>query len=43
MKKLIGIFVFLMILYVSILAGTPRDWDVWASNHHNLAQRIGHQ
>jgi ribose transport system permease protein len=41
MKKLLGIFIFLLILYVSILIGTPRDREVWASNHHNLGQRIG--
>jgi ribose transport system permease protein len=41
MKKLLGIFIFLVILYVSILIGTPRDYDILASNHHNLGQRIG--
>src|ERR1700683_248118 len=39
MKKLLGIFTFLMILYVFILIATDRDR--WASNHYNLAQRIG--
>jgi ribose transport system permease protein len=39
MKKLLGIFVFLLILYVSILFAT--DPDSWASNHRNLGQRIG--
>lgn len=39
MKKLLGIFVFLLILYVSILFAT--EPDTWASNHRNLGQRIG--
>lgn len=39
MKKLLGIFVFLLILYVSILFAT--DPESWASNHRNLGQRIG--
>ena len=39
MKKLLGIFVFLVILYVSILFAT--DPESWASNHRNLGQRIG--
>jgi ribose transport system permease protein len=39
MKKLLGIFVFLMILYVSILFAT--EPESWASNHRNLGQRIG--
>lgn len=39
MKKLLGIFIFLLILYASILFAT--DPDTWASNHRNLGQRIG--
>ena len=39
MKKLLGIFVFLMILYGSILIAT--EPETWASNHRNLGQRIG--
>jgi ribose transport system permease protein len=39
MKKLAGIFVFLMILYGSILIAT--EPETWASNHRNLGQRIG--
>jgi ribose transport system permease protein len=39
MKKLLGIFVFLVLLYVAILIAT--DPDTWASNHRNLGQRIG--
>ena len=39
MKKLLGIFTFLMILYVCILIAT--DPDRWGSNHYNLGQRIG--
>src|ERR1019366_3547680 len=39
MKKLLGIFTFLLILYVFILIAT--NPDRWASNHYNLGQRIG--
>lgn len=39
MKKLLGIFVFLLILYAFILIAT--DPQVWASNQRNLSQRIG--
>jgi len=39
MKKLLGIFVFLVILYGSILIAT--EPETWASNHRNLGQRIG--
>ena len=41
MKKLLGVFLFLVLLYVSILIGLPTDRQVWASNHHFLGQRIG--
>jgi ribose transport system permease protein len=39
MKKLVGIFTFLFILYVFILIAT--DPEYWGENHFNLAQRIG--
>jgi len=39
MKKLIGIFTFLLILYAFILIAT--DPERWGSNHFNLGQRIG--
>jgi ribose transport system permease protein len=39
MKKLLGIIIFLMILYVFILIAT--DPERWGSNHYNLGQRIG--
>jgi ribose transport system permease protein len=39
MKKLIGIFTFLLVLYVFILIAT--DPARWGSNHFNLGQRIG--
>jgi ribose transport system permease protein len=39
MKKLLGIFLFLCLLYVSILLST--DPEYWGSNHFNLGQRIG--
>ena len=39
MKKLLGIFLFLVLLYVSILIST--DPEYWGSNHFNLGQRIG--
>ncbi len=49
MKKLLGIFIFLMILYGSVVLGTPADWgsltaadwNALSSNHRNLGQRIG--
>jgi ribose transport system permease protein len=41
MKKLVGIFIFLLILYVAILFALPWNRDVMASNHHYLGQRIG--
>ena len=39
MKKLLGIFLFLLALYVLILAAT--DPERWGSNTYNLAQRVG--
>lgn len=39
MSKLLGIFVFMLILYGCILAAT--DPDYWGSNHFYLGQRIG--
>src|SRR5580693_6973494 len=39
MKKLLGIFAFLMVLWVFILIAT--DPASWASNHRNLGHRIG--
>jgi len=39
MKKLLGIFVFLLFLYVCILIAT--NPARWANNHFNLGQRIG--
>jgi ribose transport system permease protein len=39
MKKLLGIFVFLMVLFGFILMGL--DSERWASNTFNLGQRIG--
>ena len=39
MKKLLGIFAFACMLYVSILIAT--DPEAWGSNHFNVGQRIG--
>ena len=39
MKKLLGIFAFLVMLYIFILLAT--DAERWGSNHFNLGQRIG--
>ncbi len=39
MKKVIGIFVFLLMLYGLILQAT--DSDYWQSNTYNLGQRVG--
>lgn len=39
MRKLVGIFLFLFLLYVLILVRT--DPERWANNHFNLGQRIG--
>lgn len=39
MKKLLGVFLFMLVLYVLILIAL--DPASWASNHHNLGQRIG--
>lgn len=39
MKKLVGIFIFLILVYVCILIAT--DPARWANNHFNLGQRIG--
>ncbi len=39
MKKLVGIFIFLLVLYGLILEAT--DSAFWASNTYNLGQRIG--
>lgn len=39
MKKLLGISIFLLVIYVSVLAVT--DPAIWGSNHFFLAQRIG--
>jgi ribose transport system permease protein len=39
MKKLLGIFTFLLILYIFILIATNPEY--WGENHFNLAQRIG--
>ena len=39
MKKLLGIFAFLCLLYVLILIVT--DPDAWSSNNFNLSKRIG--
>jgi ribose transport system permease protein len=49
MKKLAGIFIFLLILYVCLLftmgtlfrSDSGLDWTRWDSNHRNLGQRIG--
>jgi ribose transport system permease protein len=46
MKKLLGIFIFLVLLEAFILIATRQEnWDstrdVWESNHFNLGQRIG--
>src|ERR1043165_70285 len=39
MKKLLGIGLFLLVLYVSLLFAT--EPSSWATNHRNLGQRIG--
>jgi ribose transport system permease protein len=49
MNKLVGIFVFLVILYGAVVLGTPgdwfnltaTDWEALKSNHRNLGQRVG--
>jgi ribose transport system permease protein len=39
MKKLLGVFLFLLVVYVFILIRTPRAG--WGENHYNLGVRIG--
>src|SRR5438874_1926789 len=39
MKKLLGIFAFLCLLYVLILSATPPE--AWGNNNFNLSKRIG--
>jgi ribose transport system permease protein len=40
-KKLAGIALFLLILYVILLVALPNNASAWNENHYNLGKRIG--
>jgi ribose transport system permease protein len=39
MKKYVGLFLFMLLIYVGVLLASP--WDSFGRNHFNLARRIG--
>src|SRR5262245_34611776 len=41
MKKYVGLFLFMLLIYIGVLLASPWNWDSFASNHFNLARRIG--